>query len=281
MNDRDDDFDDRDDAFDPYDDAGSRRLPQGVVLFAAALLTLVGFAAVVLIAYNLGVQDGLKRAPTVVAAPEGPYRTPPTEDDGPSGFVAPHQDREILARAEYDDGGEDAAPPPDYGREAEQLDSLIEDRVSAPPTDTETTPAEAAQDVPAEQVATPPTTRPAEPIDETPAPRPSEPSPSTTRPEPRETAPASVDAAAEDSYFVQVASVLTNAEDADREWGRFDSRFGETVPSGRGKDVRRVELPDGRIAFRVRVGPFADRPSASEYCDTLKAREQSCLVTKG
>src|SRR5882672_8897530 len=58
---------------------GGARLP---LLIVVALLVLAAFAGVVWLAYNQGVARGRASAAVVIAAPEGPVRTAPTDSGG-------------------------------------------------------------------------------------------------------------------------------------------------------------------------------------------------------
>ncbi|MEY4879161.1 MAG: hypothetical protein RJB62_630 [Pseudomonadota bacterium] len=62
---------------DEVEDARAR-LP---LLIVIALLVLASFAGVVWLAYNQGIERGLVEAPAVIAAPETPIRSLPSEDD--------------------------------------------------------------------------------------------------------------------------------------------------------------------------------------------------------
>jgi len=80
------------------------------------------------------------------------------------------------------------------------------------------------------------------------------------------------------AYVVQILSSPDRAQAAD-ERDSFALRFKDLL-ADRGMDIQRADLGAKGIYYRVRIGPFADRGGAGQYCNQLKARGQECFVTK-
>lgn len=80
-------------------------------------------------------------------------------------------------------------------------------------------------------------------------------------------------------YVVQVASVRVR-EDADRLWGVIKQKFETTLPAGTYADIRRVDLNEKGIYFRLRVAGLADKNAAAQLCKRFEARNQACFVTR-
>lgn len=113
--------------------------------------------------------------------------------------------------------------------------------------------------------------KPVEPVPEV-KPEPVPQRPAITRPV--VTAPASGNS----DWVVQVASVRAES-DAANIWSRIQRKF-PTLVSGASSDVKRVDLGDKGIYYRLRVAGLADKSAAQSMCTSLKAGGQDCLVTK-
>lgn len=94
-------------------------------------------------------------------------------------------------------------------------------------------------------------------------------------PSPNAAAAAAAASAAGD-FLVQIASFRSETA-ADQGWSAFEADFADVL-AGLHRDVARADLGDRGVRFRVRVGAFDDRETASTFCDRLKARGQECLV---
>ncbi|MEM0930131.1 MAG: SPOR domain-containing protein [Pseudomonadota bacterium] len=77
------------------------------------------------------------------------------------------------------------------------------------------------------------------------------------------------------SHVVQVGAFDSNAAALDYFEG-LSGRLGSLVASKQ-PDVQRAEV-NGRTFYRLRIGPFTSKDAATQYCSTLKARSQDCLV---
>lgn len=89
---------------------------------------------------------------------------------------------------------------------------------------------------------------------------------------------ASAPAAGNSDWVVQVASVRSEA-DANNIWSRIEGKFPNLVRSTY-SDVKRVDLGDKGIYYRLRVAGLADKSAANSLCSNLKAGGQDCLVTR-
>ena len=49
--------------------------------------------------------------------------------------------------------------------------------------------------------------------------------------------------------------------------------------NGASMDVQRADLGARGIFYRLRVAAFGDRADADKFCNDLKARGESCIVT--
>lgn len=79
-------------------------------------------------------------------------------------------------------------------------------------------------------------------------------------------------------YLIQIAS--TQEETAiEREWRRLLVRHSEVLGEKQ-KYVKRADLGDKGIWYRLQVGPFAQRDDASAACESLKAKRVGCFVVR-
>lgn len=113
---------------------------------------------------------------------------------------------------------------------------------------------------------------------ETPKSQPALPKPVPVR-KPASTAPKPVPSSS-GAYVVQVASVRTYGAAQDL-WNDINRKFSDVLPAGSGPDIRRVDLNEKGIYFRLRVAGLANKDVAGRLCSQFKARKQSCFVTRG
>ena len=78
------------------------------------------------------------------------------------------------------------------------------------------------------------------------------------------------------SHLVQVGA-FRSEDEANGVWDRLTARLG-TFTAGKTTDIERADLGDRGVYYRLRIGPFASRDAAVEYCEGLKERSQDCLV---
>jgi len=93
--------------------------------------------------------------------------------------------------------------------------------------------------------------------------------PETPRPEPSTSG---------GDYVVQVASVRFK-EDADALWAQLQSDFARML-GGAYADIKRADLGDKGIYYRLRIAGLADKAAANRLCDQLKTGGQACFVAK-
>lgn len=115
-----------------------------------------------------------------------------------------------------------------------------------------------AGEEPVEQV------EPQDPVREIPAPRPAAPD---------------IPAAVDGNFVVQIASVRSR-EDAERIWSEMGNKFSDVLPIGSYADIKRADLGDKGIYYRLRVAGLDDKTAASRLCDRFKARNQACFVAR-
>lgn len=79
-------------------------------------------------------------------------------------------------------------------------------------------------------------------------------------------------------FLIQIAS--TQEETAiEREWRRLLVHHSEVLGEKQ-KYVKRADLGEKGIWYRLQVGPFAERDDASAACETLKASRVGCFVVR-
>ena len=85
-------------------------------------------------------------------------------------------------------------------------------------------------------------------------------------------------ATATGNYFVQVAS-LRSQDEATRLWNKLSGDMGDIITSPYYADVKRVDLNERGIYYRLRVGGLAGKDAAQSMCSRLKSRGQDCIVS--
>lgn len=272
------------------DEEGSR-LP---LLIVIALLVLAAFGGVVWLAYNQGVQRGRSDAPRMIVAAPGPVKEAAADTSDTTHALKIYQQP-----APSDDEAADtdaSAPPP-----AEPAKPAPTPMVAKPETKPATVAAKPeTKPAPAKAVAAE-TPKPVEKHETVVAAKQQTTSkaadikPAATKPaeakssmvaKPVETAalppvakapvaaPAPV---AGGAYVLQIGAYKSQAE-ADAAWKSFKSKH--PIAGGYSEDVRRADLGDKGIWYRLRIGSFGDKAAASAFCDKLKADGGSCLIAK-
>ncbi|MBI3515582.1 MAG: SPOR domain-containing protein [Proteobacteria bacterium] len=79
------------------------------------------------------------------------------------------------------------------------------------------------------------------------------------------------------AYRVQLVSVKSQTE-TNQEWARLQRSHPELAPLH--MSVTRVDLGDKGVWYRIYGGPFSDAAAAGRLCDSLKAKNQGCVVAK-
>ena len=264
-------FDDDYRGFEPGEGEGAR----GPLILALAIGVILIFAAVIWKTYKQGVRTSDGALP-VVFADASPYKRAPDE---PGGVVAPDIERRVydqidgslrtepvvLAGADPDGGNVQGGPPIELrpGQE-EDIDEVTGNPRAA---DAQFAELENLNNVP-DAEATRPESRPA--VGASPLDAPIQ--------EPVASGP-SYGFDRSGSFLVQIAALRTQ-EAADRAWSQTVAEAPELF-SGAEKRVQRADLGAKGVFYRLRVGAFAERARASEFCDALKARGKTCIVVSG
>lgn len=257
------------------DDEGEEgsRLP---LLIVIALLVLAAFAGVVWLAYTQGVERGRADAPRVIVAQGNSgtklkvYQQPaPSDDTSSEADSVPPPPTPVAPAAQT---SANSAPAPTPGAASKSAPAPVEaaasNPVAAPPQKTAT----ASSAPPQPEVATHAPVPLVTPSEATPSPA------ETTAPPPKpavtEDAPKPVAAG---SYLLQIGAYKSH-DDAESAWHDFRNRH--PVVGGYQSDIRKADLGDKGIWYRLRIGSFVDKDAASEFCSKLKADGASCLIAK-
>jgi len=219
------------------------RLP---LLIVISLLVLASFAGVVWLAYNQGIERGLVAAPTVIAAPETPIRTLPSEDD-PSVAYTGLKIYDTPVPPDQEAAASALAPQPEPAPQVAALSQPEPAPAPAPP------PAAPAVAVPA------------------PAPAPVSPPAPAAAPAPVVSAPVATGAS-----LLQVGAFPSQVL-ADEAWRNFQAQF-PVIATGLSPNVQAADLGERGTWYRVRIGPFADDAAASAACEQLKAAGGNCFL---
>lgn len=218
------------------------------LLVAGVLVLLAAFGGVMFFAYQQGVKEGMRGAPPLIRADEGPAKVAPED---PGGIQIPHQDKRIydrIAGNEREDGVERLLPS------AEEPLPLPQADAPAPVT-------EAPRQTEQPAVAEP---------EPQPAPRQAESSPQVQQPEP------AAPAASQGAYVVQIAALRSEADAQ----GRFEALKGEhgDLLDAFQADIQRADLGERGVFYRLRIGFLKDKEAADRLCGQLKSRGVDCLV---
>jgi cell division septation protein DedD len=118
-------------------------------------------------------------------------------------------------------------------------------------------------------------TDPARPQNAPQAPRPSA---ATASPPTRTASIPPTVAPAVGGHVVQVASQRSE-QDAQASFRALQAKY-PSVLGGRDPLIRRIDLGERGIFFRVQVGPFASIDQANDLCTSLKAAGGQCIVQR-
>jgi len=80
------------------------------------------------------------------------------------------------------------------------------------------------------------------------------------------------------AYLVQVAA-LRDPNGAERAWLRLSSSY-PGLFAGAEKRIQRADLGARGVFYRLRVGAFASRDAAAEFCDALKSAGKDCIIVQ-
>lgn len=282
--------------YDLSDDEAEEERSRLPLLIVIALIVLAAFAGVVWLAYNQGVARGRTGAQVVVAAPDGPVRTGPTDAGGaPTPYLGlkVYQDP-LPPDAEAQSSSLAQSTLPGVPAEITQAAPVPPPTTEAPPARFDPAPPPVAAPAPPPAriaVAAPPPAAPRQLA--APPPAAAAPLPPATPPVAAAPAPAPVAAAApkpapaaapkpapasatSGGALLQVGA-YESEEIANTAFTRFQARFG-AVAGTLSPNVQKADLGAKGIWYRLRVGPFADRAAAASACEKLKAAGGTCLV---
>ncbi|WP_370172625.1 MULTISPECIES: SPOR domain-containing protein [Hyphomonas] len=254
--------------FDVREDDSAR----GPLILALAVGVLLVFGAVVWNTYRQGIRDNGAGIPSVIADKQ-PYKRAPEDREG---VAIPDTDkrfydqmddseRPIMSESQVaelenaEDGLLQGGPPIELrpGREGAEPD---DDQVRAL-ADLESMPED--EEEPLRVV-------PATPAAPAPAPQ--------VQPKPVSAAPEFAFSNG-GAFLVQLAA-FRSQEAAESAWTELNRKKPELFGSAT-KHIQRADLGAKGVFYRLRVGSFADRADASEFCDAVKAAGDNCIVVTG
>lgn len=238
-----------------------------LIIAAGILLVLIVLVAT----FSIWGKSGPKHPEglPVISAPDGPDRIEPED---PGGLNVPHRDKLVYDRitGEHKPRVEHLLPDAEEPMQRDQIAELIEQ---------DQTPEERAADGDAEGDETVIVYEEAAPANTAtePAPKPT-PKPASkpdTKPAPQQVEN-NGPVIGKSDWLLQLAAFRTLGG-AQTAWERLKKNradlLGDLSP-----DYQKVTI-DGQGAFhRLRVGPFADKSSATARCERLKAVKQDCLL---
>lgn len=272
--------------FGPFEDdyrgfgPGDGETARGPLILALVAGVVLIFGAVIWNTYKQGVRSEAGALP-IIYADASPYKRAP---DNPGGVTAPDQERRIYDQI---DGSDRAVTTASAGAAAQNAASendggqgeLLQ---GGPPIELrpgEETDLDEATGIP--RAALPQVAALAD-LDNLPDTAPVAASAASVapKPEPSLTLPSSKFAFnTSGDFLVQIAALRTQ-EAADAAWGGAVGA-NPGMFTGAEKRIQRADLGAKGVFYRLRVGAFAQRTEASEFCDALKARGETCIVVSG
>lgn len=270
-------YDDDYRGFEIRDDESNR----GPLILALALGILIVFGAVVWNTYRQGVRPSENGLPVITAA-ETPYKRTP---DDPGGKQTPdlnariydqidgasRTDDSITLAGEISPQDQPELSPGDIlqGGPSSQLASGQDPIVLSGAQKLETIRGGATEGE-RQQVASITPTLPT-------VTKPSLPDP--IAPPPVEALPESRFAFQSDGNYLVQVSALRSSEAAERAWTEA-TRKSPDLFVGAQKRIQRADLGSKGVFYRLRVGAFAQRTDAAEFCNALKSAKHQCIVVQ-
>ena len=299
---------------DDQDEEGSR-LP---LLIVIGLLVFAMFAGVVWLAYSQGVAKGRSDAPRVIVADTGPVKIAPSNPGGTQTPYTGLKIYQSPAPVDDPNDEETSTPAPTpAGPSAKTAAEPATSPSLAPVIRPSAAPAEAAPKVAAAPTPAPTPAPAATKLAQSAPPKPAPAATTTTSPDetaapavsrvatkppaklsavaapvaPKSTVaktpvvetPTPVEtqtaksAASTGTYLLQIGAYKSQ-EEATAAWHSYQAKH--PVVGGYDFDIQKVDLGDKGTWYRLRVGSFGDKTSASALCDKLKADGGNCFLAK-
>jgi len=260
-------------------DEGSR-LP---LLLVIGLLVVAAFAGVVWLAYTQGVQRGRLDAPRMLVATSGPVKDAPAD---PGGSDTPYKGLKIYQQpAPSEDVDTESAPPaPTLKTESTNESVPVPAKPAAVPK-ADTSAVEEARmtasaeptPTPASIVATKPprTLQPSKVASTSPA-RPADIASDNAAATPdKSTAPSAH--AGTGGAALQIGAYKSE-EEASAAWSAFSRKH--AMVSAYSEQVKKVDLGEKGIWYRLRLAGFSDRSAAQAFCEKLKSDGGTCFFAR-
>jgi len=256
--------------FDVREDETAR----GPLILALAIGVLLVFGAVVWNTYRQGIRDNGAGIPSVIADKQ-PYKRAPEDREG---VAVPDTDKRFYDQMDDSDRPvlEESQTAYLQTREADLLQGgppieLRPGREGVEPDDEQVRALADLESMPEDEE---------EPLRSVPAnPVPSAPEPTLqSRPEAVAAAP-EFTFSNSGSFLVQLAA-FRSQDAAESAWSDLNRKKPELFGSAT-KHIQRADLGAKGVFYRLRVGSFADRSDASEFCDAVKAAGDNCIVVTG
>jgi len=262
---------DASDEFHTYDATEGSGGGRATFLFLLLLVVLLVFGGVLYFAYQQGMREGIRNAPPLIEAEEGPAKVIP---DDPGGMDIPNTDKLI-----YDGMNGNNPTEPGIERLLPRAEEPIDRPASTEPP-AETAPHDRIEVLPppldivpdAATVASEVTPEAVVPVPVAPSQR--------EAPSILPNVPAvpviPVQTSGAGNFVVQIAA-FRNEPRAEEEFVKLQATYPDLLGSLR-SDIARADLGDRGIYYRLRVGPFQTKDAAGALCTRLKGRGQDCIV---
>ncbi len=276
---------DTSDEFHTYDATEGSGGGRPMLLFLVFLIVLLGFGGILYLVYQQGMREGIRNAPPLIEADEGPAKIIPAD---PGGMDIPNTDKLIYDRMNGNNPAEpgverllpraeepiERSRVPGVAPEGTQRDRV---EVSPPPLDIVPDPATRVPETPSQSVVpvpVAPSLRGAPNVLPGAAPAPVIP---VETPESGETPEPGAGATSGNGNFVVQIAAFRNAQRAREEFNKLQVANPDLL-GGLRSDIARADLGDRGIYYRLRVGPFETSDAAGVLCRLLKGRGQDCIV---